>query len=117
MRALVLKSQEANLAWTSAEFAHALFQVASGLTYLQSIHFVHRDIAARNCLVGHGLSVKIADFGLSRAVGEESDYYRMKSKGRLPVKVPRCNNIAIRGTRLLLVFECLKIDCYFWTFF
>ena len=47
----------------------------SGLEYLASHHYVHRDIASRNCLVGDTLTVKISDFGLSRDV-YSSDYYR-----------------------------------------
>ncbi|KJE92760.1 TKL protein kinase, variant [Capsaspora owczarzaki ATCC 30864] len=92
LRAVLQKSQLRNIEWSVGEFAHALAQVASGLDYLQSIRFVHRDIAARNCLVGAGLAVKISDFGLSRSLAAESDYYRMQTKGRLPVKwmAPEC---------------------------
>jgi hypothetical protein len=37
--------------------------VASGMEYLASKSFVHRDLATRNCLVGNNHLVKIADFG------------------------------------------------------
>jgi len=43
-------------------------QIASGLQYMSNKSFVHRDVAARNCLVGKDLLVKVADFGLSRSV-------------------------------------------------
>ncbi|XP_004347345.1 spleen tyrosine kinase [Capsaspora owczarzaki ATCC 30864] len=87
LRSVVHRSKQAGLRWTAGEFGHALAQVAAGLAYLESIRFVHRDIAARNCLVGVGLSVKISDFGLTRSLAEEHDYYKMEHKGRLPVKV------------------------------
>ena len=37
--------------------------VASGMEYLASKFFIHRDLATRNCLVGQNHIVKIADFG------------------------------------------------------
>ena len=48
------------------------------MSYLASKHFVHSDLASRNCLVGEALTVKIADFGMSRDV-YVSDYYKVLS--------------------------------------
>ncbi|XP_042209507.1 uncharacterized protein LOC121857491 isoform X2 [Homarus americanus] len=60
------------------------FQLSTALSYLESKKFVHRDIAARNVLVYSQDCVKLADFGLSRWV-EEQSYYKA-SKGKLPIK-------------------------------
>jgi focal adhesion kinase 1 len=60
------------------------YQISSALSYLESKKFVHRDIAARNCLVSSPEIVKLADFGLSRWV-ELNDYYKA-SRGKLPIK-------------------------------
>lgn len=52
-------------------------QIANGMAYLTSQHFVHRDLATRNCLVGEGLVVKISDFGMSRDI-YTCDYYKVR---------------------------------------
>merc|ERR1719347_166916 len=59
--------------------------VAMGLSYLADQKYVHRDVAARNCLVNSARRVKLADFGMTRAM-YESDYYRFSRKGMLPVR-------------------------------
>lgn len=61
------------------------FQLSTALSYLESKKYVHRDIAARNVLVSAHTCVKLADFGLSRWMGQDQSYYRA-SKGKLPIK-------------------------------
>ncbi|XP_017295104.1 NT-3 growth factor receptor-like isoform X1 [Kryptolebias marmoratus] len=60
-------------------------QIAAGMIYLASQHFVHRDLATRNCLVGNGLLVKIGDFGMSRDI-YSTDYYRVGGHTMLPIR-------------------------------
>lgn len=62
--------------------------VAKGCAYLEEHRFIHRDIAARNCLLttkGPGRTVKIADFGMARDI-YRADYYRKGGKAMLPIK-------------------------------
>ncbi|WKX94239.1 hypothetical protein Q1695_011472 [Nippostrongylus brasiliensis] len=55
---------------------------AWGLEYLHKSSILHRDIAARNCLLDSDKMVKISDFGLSR----QGTTYTMKSAKKMPIK-------------------------------
>ncbi|KAM9183833.1 NT-3 growth factor receptor isoform 5-T5 [Dugong dugon] len=68
-----------------SQMLHIASQIASGMVYLASQHFVHRDLATRNCLVGANLLVKIGDFGMSRDV-YSTDYYRVGGHTMLPIR-------------------------------
>ncbi|KAB0360626.1 hypothetical protein FD754_004782, partial [Muntiacus muntjak] len=67
------------------DFLHIAIQIAAGMEYLSSHFFVHKDLAARNILIGEQLHVKISDLGLSREI-YSADYYRVQSKSLLPIR-------------------------------
>ncbi|CEF62636.1 Protein kinase domain and Serine-threonine/tyrosine-protein kinase catalytic domain and Protein kinase-like domain and Tyrosine-protein kinase, catalytic domain-containing protein [Strongyloides ratti] len=72
-------------------------QICEGVNYLTSRQIIHRDIAARNCLVSgdsdlmlcnHLLrpktTIKIGDFGMSRKLYSDIEYYKMgNDEGKL----------------------------------
>ncbi|XP_070504088.1 tyrosine-protein kinase receptor-like [Chironomus tepperi] len=73
---------------TMKDLIFCSLDVAKGCRYMESKRFIHRDIAARNCLLsskGPGRVVKIADFGMARDI-YRSDYYRKGGKAMLPIK-------------------------------
>ncbi|EYC02570.1 hypothetical protein Y032_0099g3186 [Ancylostoma ceylanicum] len=71
---------------TVADRVRFSFGAAKGLEYLHANDCIHRDVAARNCLVHNG-EVKISDFGLSRELSNEAKKYTIKDQNqRLPVR-------------------------------
>lgn len=54
-----------------------MHQVSIGMKYLEGRNFVHRDLAARNVLLVNQQYAKISDFGLSKALGADDNYYKV----------------------------------------
>lgn len=55
------------------------------MDYLGSRQYVHRDLAARNVLVESEHQVKIGDFGLTKAIETDKEYYTVKDDRDSPV--------------------------------
>ncbi|XP_038214357.1 proto-oncogene tyrosine-protein kinase ROS [Zerene cesonia] len=73
---------------TLLDLLNMCVDVTKGCRYLEEMHFVHRDLACRNCLVAYRDGrrvVKIGDFGLARDI-YKNDYYRKEGEGLLPVR-------------------------------
>ena len=60
-------------------------EISAGMEHLSEKHFIHRDLAARSVLVAKDLSCRIADFGMSRELLSDSEYY-ISSGGRIPLR-------------------------------
>ncbi|XP_071080803.1 ALK tyrosine kinase receptor-like [Haliotis cracherodii] len=79
-------SEPSNL--TVMDLLRLAVDISQGCQHLEEKHFIHRDIAARNCLLttkGSERKAKIADFGMARDI-YRSDYYKKAGNALLPVK-------------------------------
>ncbi|PIK33040.1 putative tyrosine-protein kinase, partial [Apostichopus japonicus] len=60
-------------------------QIAKGMAYVQEERYYHGDLAARNVLVGRGLTIKISDFGLADDIYSRG-YKRREQEQKIPIK-------------------------------
>lgn len=55
------------------------------MEYLSNKRYIHRDLATRNILVESELRVKIGDFGLTKVLPQDKEYYMVKEPGESPI--------------------------------
>eukprot|EP00035_Acanthoeca_spectabilis_P022653 m.444967 g.444967 ORF g.444967 m.444967 type:complete len:692 (+) comp19172_c0_seq1:125-2200(+) len=61
-------------------------QICIAMDFLESKRVVHRDLATRNVLLKTKYHCKISDFGLSRTLRADENYYTSTTGGKWPIK-------------------------------
>ncbi|XP_051750193.1 tyrosine-protein kinase JAK2 [Ctenopharyngodon idella] len=67
------------------KLVHYASQICKGMEYLATKRYIHRDLATRNILVESELRVKIGDFGLTKVLPQDKEYYKVKEPGESPI--------------------------------
>uniref|UniRef100_A0A3B5LTB9 Tyrosine-protein kinase n=1 Tax=Xiphophorus couchianus TaxID=32473 RepID=A0A3B5LTB9_9TELE len=67
------------------KLVHYASQICKGMEYLSSKRYIHRDLATRNILVESELRVKIGDFGLTKVLPQDKEYYMVQEPGESPI--------------------------------
>ncbi|KAM6901168.1 tyrosine-protein kinase JAK2a [Lycodopsis pacificus] len=60
-------------------------QICKGMDYLATKRYIHRDLATRNILVESEMRVKIGDFGLTKVLPHDKEYYTVREPGESPI--------------------------------
>ncbi|XP_070536983.1 tyrosine kinase receptor Cad96Ca-like [Ptychodera flava] len=70
---------------TSSDLLQFAWQIAKGMSFIDSKLFIHRDLAARNILLCDKMCCKISDFGFAHDVSA-TGVYKFTAQGRLPIR-------------------------------
>ena len=101
------------------ELVDIAVQVASGMAYMETHHYIHCDLAARSIMIGEGNAVKISNLGLAQLVDNDEHTTGKDDNIPIPVKwtAPECiqhNHFSIKSDVWsfgILLFELVTHGC------
>ena len=91
-------------------------QIASAMRHMEYVGLVHGDLAARNCLVGDGLTVKVSDLGVARSL-HAADYCPIGAAGgpALPLRWMAWESVVLVSLALVVSSLLLPLCVSFHT--
>lgn len=70
---MIRKQQSKGAKFTSEEILFLVKQLAEGIQYLHLNRIIHRDLKPQNILITKAGGLKIADFGLAKAMNSSNN--------------------------------------------
>ncbi|XP_055995530.1 tyrosine-protein kinase JAK2-like isoform X1 [Ostrea edulis] len=82
-----LEQTRAKKSWVpDSRLIAIVIDITKGMEYLTDMKVFHCDLAARNILLTKDYTAKIADFGLSKLMTSDKDYYTRKGQEVIPLQ-------------------------------
>ncbi|XP_013381539.1 tyrosine-protein kinase RYK-like [Lingula anatina] len=72
-------------ALSTQQLVYIAIQIIRGVQYLHRKRIIHKDIAARNCIIDHNLGIRLTDMALSRDIFP-NDYHCLGDNENRPIK-------------------------------
>lgn len=101
---------------TTSDLLSFAYQTARGMEFLASRKLVHRDLSARNVLLGEGNIIKICDFGLTKNTYEYTEIFN-KSNETLPLPIRWLAVESLRDKVFSTKSDVWSFGIYLWELF